>query len=80
MVVVEEMAGGLSSLVALEGGSVDEEDVGQAVAVVVEDGDAGAGGFDDVVLGVGASVDVANGEACFGGYVDEPGGGGVIGA
>jgi hypothetical protein len=78
VVVVEEVAGGLF-FGGFEGGSVDEEDVGEAVAVVVEDGDAGAGGFDDVVLGVGAAVDVADEDAGFGGYVDEPGGEWVLG-
>ncbi len=82
MVVVEEVAGGLSfvsGVVAREGGSVDEEDVGPAVAVVVEDGYAGACGFDDVSLGVDAAIDVADSDACFGGYVDEPCRGWVIG-
>ena len=75
MVVVEEVAGWLFFRVggiAGEGGSVDEEDVGPAVAVVVEDGYAGACGFDDVTLGVDAAVDVADSDAGFGGYVDEP--------
>ncbi len=55
MVVVEEMVGGCGLVgcgsCARHVGAVDEEDVGPAVTVVVEDGDAGAGGFDDVTLG-----------------------------
>ncbi len=58
--------------VAVDSGAVDEEDVGPAVAVVVEDGYAGAGGLDDVALGVDAAVDVANQDAGFGGDVNEP--------
>jgi hypothetical protein len=58
---------------------VDEEDVGPAVVVVVEDGDAGAGGFYDVALAGGGAVDVDDGDAGFGGDVDEPGWGWVLG-
>ena len=83
VVVVEEMVGGFCCCRgrsrSSEFASVDEEDVGPAVAVVVEDGDAGAGGFDDVALGVDAAVDVADGDAGFGGDVDEPGWGWVVG-
>ena len=37
---------------------VDEEDVGPAVAVVVDDGDSAAGSFDDVTLVVDAAVEL----------------------
>ncbi len=83
VVVVEEVAGGgvfLRGRGGGEFGAVDEEDVGPAVAVVVEDGDAGAGGLDDVALAGGVAVGVADGDSGFGGDVDEPGGGGVFGA
>ncbi len=74
------VGGGLAGLgLGVQLGAVDEEDVGPAVAVVVEDGDAGAGGLDDVALVVLAAVDVADGDAGLGGDVDEPGGGGVVG-
>ena len=79
MVVVEEVAGGLVSGCRFHGSAVDEEDVLPAVVIVVKDGDAGAGGLDDVALGVDASVYVGGGETGFGGYVDEPGGGWVVG-
>src|SRR5712675_927470 len=64
-------------------GAVDEEDVGPAVAIVIEDGDSGAGGLDDVALGIDTSVDVADGDTSFRGDVNEPcrgcmiGGGGI---
>ena len=78
MIVMKEVAGGRASVLLLgrlQRGSVDEEDVGPAVAVVVDDGDSGAGGLDDVALGVDAAVDIADGDSCLGGNVDEPGGG-----
>ena len=83
VVVVEEVAGGLVLFVpgvcAWEGGAVDEEDVRPAVAVVVEDGDAGAGGLDDVTFGLDAAVNVANGDASLRRDIDEPCRGRVIG-
>src|SRR5580700_12077264 len=54
-----------------EAGAVDDEDVGPAVVVVVEDGDAGSGGFNDVFFGVHAAENHGIGETCFFGYVDE---------
>jgi len=58
MIVVVEMAGGgFGSGKTFEGGAVDDEDVRPAVIVVIEDGDAGPGGFNDVFLGVDAAKD-----------------------
>src|SRR5580704_15290356 len=49
VVVVVEMVGrGFSVGKSFESCSVDEEDVGPSVVVVVEDGNASAGSFDDV--------------------------------
>ena len=63
-IVVEEVVGRfvlfVLGLCAWEGGAVDEEDVRPAVAVVVDNGDAGAGGLDNVTLGLDATVDVSN--------------------
>src|SRR5271165_5936295 len=58
---------------------VYKKDVGPAIAVVVDDGDSAAGGFDDVALMVDAAVDVADGDSGLRGDVDEPGGRGVVG-
>src|SRR6202000_3026476 len=41
--------------------SVDQKDVGPAIAVIVEDGDAGAGRFDDVVFGFRGPTYVGHG-------------------
>src|SRR5207253_532186 len=65
---VENVAG--RELSAGEIGSVCEEDVGEAVVIVVDEGHAGAEGLEHV-LGRGGSVFVAKGEAGFGGEVDE---------
>src|SRR6185437_10984496 len=55
-----------------EGGAVDDEDVGPAIVVVVEDGDAGAGGLDDVLLGLQAAEDVLHGQSRLFGEVGKP--------
>ena len=58
MIVVVEMAGrGFDGGKAFEGGAVNDEDVRPAVIVVIKDGDARSGGFNDVLLGVGAAED-----------------------
>ena len=80
VVVVEEMAGGGGTLAGSgKRGSVDEEDVRPAIAVIVDDGDAAAGGFDDVALGLSTAVHVAHGYAGLRGDVDKPGWGWVLG-
>jgi hypothetical protein len=64
VVVVVEMIG--RSLLyggVFEFRAVDDEDVGPAVVVVVEDRDAGAGGFDDVFFGGDTAEGVGHGEA-----------------
>jgi len=45
--------------------AVDDENVRPAIVVVVENGDARSGGFNDVFLGVHAAEDHRVGEACF---------------
>jgi hypothetical protein len=62
-----------------EGRAVGEEDVVGAVAVEVEDGGAGAGGFEDVVFAVPAAVSGGLVEGGIGGDVDEVDGGRVGG-
>ena len=53
VIVVKEMIGGSRrSGLRTERGAVHDEDVGPTIVVVVEDGDAAAGGLDDVLLGV----------------------------
>src|SRR5207247_6623749 len=52
-----------------ETGAVDEKNVGPAVVVVIQDRDASAGGFEDVVLGVFAADDRARGQTGGGGQV-----------
>lgn len=79
VVVMEEVTCGIAFRCGgVERGAINEEDVLPAVAVVVEDGNAGAGGLEDVALGFGASVDVMNEDAGLAGYVDEPCRGGMI--
>ena len=75
MIVVEEMVRGLRIFPFIsprQRSSIDEEDIGPAIAVVVENGDAGASALDDVTLGLNTSVDVANGDAGLGRNIDEP--------
>src|SRR5258707_7671050 len=52
-------------------GAVGEVDVEPAVVIVVEEGQAGAFGFDDVAFVVGIAPDVGRVEAGFAGDVDE---------
>ena len=71
-VVFEEMAGGRLALgEAFEAGAVHEEDVDPVVVVVVVEGDAAAGGFEQVSVLVLASVDGAGVEAGLFRDVDE---------
>ena len=55
----------------VEAGAVDDENVGPTVVVVVENGDAGSGGFNDVFFGVYAAENYRLGETCFFGDVGE---------
>ena len=55
----------------VESGAVDNEDVRPAIVVVIEDGDAGSGGLDDVFLGVDAAKNFDDVEACFFGDIGE---------
>ena len=64
-----------SSGKAVQAGSIDQKNVEPAVIVVIEDGHAGAGGLDDVLLGVGATEDILHGEARFFGDIGEVGDG-----
>ena len=66
MIVVVEMAGGgFGSGKAFEGGAVNDEDVRPAVIIVIKDGDARSGSFNDVLLGVGTAGDDDVREASF---------------
>ena len=57
-IVFEEMAAGLlAGGEAFETPAVDEEEVQPAVVVVVVEGDAAAGGFEEVLVGELAAVD-----------------------
>ncbi len=79
VVVMEEVACGIAFRCGgVERGAINEEDVLPAVAVVVENGNAGAGGLEDIALSFLASVDVMDEDACLAGYVDEPCRGGMI--
>src|SRR5579871_1099087 len=81
VVVVEEVTGWFFFWVggvAGQRGPVDEEDVGPAVAIVVDDCHARACGFEDVTLGIDTSIDVADSDTRFGGYIDEPSGRWVV--
>ena len=71
IVAVKVVGGSLSGGKAFELRAVDDKDVGPSVIVVVEDGDAGAGGLDDVFLCIHAAEDVLRGEAGFFGDVGE---------
>ena len=61
VVMVELRAATLAGL-RLERGAVREEQVVMAVTVVVEDGDAVAGGFENVVFAKLAAIDVLESE------------------
>ena len=68
IVAIEMVAGSLPSRKFRELGfvqlrSIHQENVGPAIVVVVEDGDAGAGGLDDVFLGLDTAKDFLHGEA-----------------
>ena len=64
IVVIEMARGRFSRSGRVKAGAVDDENVGPAVVVVVEDGDTRSGGFDDVFLGVHAAEDYGIGKAC----------------
>ena len=79
-IVVKEVAGwwrggvlAARLLTARQFCSVDEKDVRPAIAIVVEDGDSGAGRFHDVLLGGGTSVRVGDGDPRVCGDIDKPG-------
>jgi len=55
--------------------SVGEIDIEPAIVVVIEEGETGAFGFDDVALVIGIAPDVGGVEAGFAGHVDELDGG-----
>ena len=55
----------------IEGSGVHQKDIRAAVVVVIEDRDARAGGFEEILLDVAAAGDVDRGEACFFGDVAE---------
>src|ERR1022692_1257815 len=71
IVAIQAVAGALSGRKAFEPGAIHQKDVGPSVVVVVEDRDAGSGGFDDVFLGVQATKDVLRGQAGFLGDIGE---------
>ena len=69
VVAVKMVAGALSGGKPFEGCSVHEEDVWPSVVVVIEDGDAGSGGLNDVFLGLHAAEDIRTHQAGLFGYV-----------
>src|ERR1700690_1148911 len=69
IVAVKLVAGALSGGKAFESGSIHEEDVGPAVVVIIKDGDARAGGLDDVFLGLQTPEHVGHGQAGLFGHV-----------
>src|SRR2546426_11131965 len=71
IVAIEMVGGSFSGGRAFEFGTVDQENVGPTVIVVVKDGDAGSSSFDDVLLRVEAAEYVLGGEAGFLGDVSE---------
>jgi hypothetical protein len=83
VIFMEEVVSGFVlfglGLCAWQVSAVDEEDVGPAVAVVVENGDAGAGGLDNVMLRLDAAIAIANGNSRLRRHVNEPRRGRVIG-
>src|SRR5215471_17137327 len=58
VIAVEVIGRGLAAGKAFESGSIDQENVWPAIVVVVDDANAGAGSFDDVLLGIDAAEDV----------------------
>src|ERR1700722_5959400 len=71
VVAVEMVGGGPSVGKAFESGSIDEEDVRPSIVVVIEDGDAGPGGFDNVFFRGQAAENVGEGQSCLFGHVNE---------
>src|SRR5579859_7222433 len=72
VIVMVEMAGReIARGRSIESGAVHDEDVRPAVVVVIEDGDAGSSGFNDVFFGVHAAKDFRGREACFFGDIGE---------
>ena len=69
------LAGGVLWRGPREARAVDQEDVRPPVVVVVDDGDAAAGGLEDVVLGPFAADDRARVEPGRGGEIAEIGNG-----
>lgn len=57
----------------LQGCAIDDEDVGPAIIIEIENGHAGSGGLDDVFLGDLAAENHGRGQAGFTGFVDEIG-------
>src|SRR5436305_9175033 len=76
MVVAVQVTGWLI-LRDVPSGTIHNENVGPAVIVVIDDGDAAARGLDDVLLGVHTPVHILHGESSLLGDVDEPGGTGM---
>ena len=71
IVAIQVIAGTLPGGKSFERRAIHQKNVGPAVVVVVEDRDAGSGGFDDVFLGVDAAENVLRGQAGFFGDVGE---------
>src|SRR5579859_1272540 len=72
VIVMVEMAGReIARGRRIESGAVHDEDVWPAVVVVIEDGDASSGRFNDVFFGVHAAKDFRGGETGFFGDIGE---------
>src|SRR5579872_4360609 len=61
VVVIEMIGRGFALWRSFESGSVYKENVGPSVIVIIEDGNASAGGFDYVFLGCESAEDVGKG-------------------
>jgi len=73
IIAVEVTGGSGSGIWRFEPGTVHQKNIGPTVVVVVKDGHAGAGGFDDVFLGGNATEDLLHGEARLFRHVNEVG-------
>jgi hypothetical protein len=71
IVVIQAVGRALPGGKSFELRAIHQKDVRPAVVVIVENCDAGSGGFDDVFFAVDAAESVLRGEAGFLGQVDE---------
>jgi hypothetical protein len=71
IVAIEAIGRSLPRWKTFQPRAVYQENVGPAVVVVIENGDAVSRGFNDVFLGIDPAKNIGGRESCLGGDVDE---------